>query len=222
MLLILLFVPFLGFSQEIEFDYFIEIQRTRIKPKNTEIPSMYYFINTKTGEKFNVKKNKDKLMLSLYDSERDLLHYFNVYGKQGNYKIIYADSYTYKKEKTQDVAELEMEKDSYVKIIKHDDLSYMALLYRKKKSKRPDITVITRLEKSEFNFFSPIFIDDIAGDEIYKKLIEAITQDERHCFLKEYKVIYRKSGYQFLYNIVNIEKTDLKIVLPEKLDIKSL
>lgn len=211
LVLLFCFISEIAFSQEISFDYLLESKRI-----SGEKYTSFEFYNSKTQQSFTIKKHNQKFIGSLYDVEKKLLHYFHIYEKDGMYNAVYSDSYIHNS-----LPNVNSEDDSstFIEMNKIDELHYTASIFNKDRSKKSRIIAEITLEKSAFNFFE-ISIDSPERFSISKKL-EGEVNKYGCCYrIAKYKVIYRKNNEVSIINSFN--KVDLKLILPNKLNIKHL
>lgn len=212
LLLLFCFISEIVNSQELSFDYLIE--STRI---SGEKYTGFQFYNSKTQQVFSVRKHNQKFIGSLSDVERKLLHYFYIYEKDGKYNAVYSDSYTYNPVLT--VLKENIESTNNIEVNKIGDLNYDINVFKSNRSKKSKISVDVTLEKSAFSFFE-IFIDSPESLSISEKLEKKVNEYGCCYWIAKYKVIYRKNNEVSVINSFN--KADLKLIIPNKLNIKHL
>lgn len=151
--------------------------------------------------------------------DEKLLHYFYIYEKDGKYTAVYSDSSPNDSTiKTNDVDSKSANHDD-IEIYKVDDLNYKVNLFSKNKSKKSRISVDVILEKSEFNFLE-IFIDSPERVSISTMLEKEVNKDGCCYRIAKYAANYRKNNVVFTTN--TMKKVDLKLIIPNKLNVKIL
>ncbi|UFH31814.1 hypothetical protein LNP04_17890 [Chryseobacterium sp. C-71] len=207
-------ISIFSFSQEISFDYLIEkISVSREKYRS------FKFFNSKTKQFLSVSKHNQKFIGSLNDMDEKLLHYFYIYEKDGKYTAVYSDSYPNDSTINKNDVDSKSANHDDIEIYKVDDLNYKVNLFSKNKSKKSRISVDVILEKSEFNFLE-IFIDSLERVSISTMLEKEVNKDGCCYRTVKYDVTYRKNNV--VSNTNTMKKVDLKLTIPDKLNIKSL
>ncbi|MCY0976698.1 hypothetical protein PGH12_05990 [Chryseobacterium wangxinyae] len=208
------FISIFSFSQEISFDYLIE--KTSV---SREKYKSFTFLNSQTNQFLSVSRHNKKFIGSLNDMDEKLLHYFYIYEKDGKYTAVYSDSYPSDSPiKTSNLDSKYANHDN-IELYKVDDLNYKVNLFSKNRSKKSRISVDIILEKSEFNFLD-IFIDSPERFAISTMLEKEVNKDGCCYRIAKYAVTYRKNNVVSTTNTT--KKVELKLIIPDKLNIKTL
>jgi len=92
-------------------------------------------------------------------------------------------------------------------------------VFLKKKSNKKSTFIDLQLEKSDFNYFQIKL--DYPGSSSIPTILENAVKKEECCYrIAKYNISYRKN---IEISVINrFKKVDLKLIIPDKLKIKSL
>lgn len=210
-LLFLLIVTFTNtFSQNYHFDYFVTRKNIRIKPYKEEW-ILYSFYDSITKSKMFLSTKNKKTIATIYQSDKNLRHVFDVNesGEQLHFTYKYSNQLN---EKNKNI-----NKDNVIKVEKIDAANYKITAFKNSRLKKKQIALIVTLEKSDFDYID-INADYNRTDEMEDQLRQVLNPEFK--FVVKRQQIQYSSGYIFNNSLVNIQKTNLTIEIPGKIILK--
>lgn len=211
LLLLFLILSFANaFSQEYHFDQIIKSKSSRIKPDKNEWIS-YSFYDSVTKSKMFLNTKNEKTIATIYQSDRNLRHVFDVIKTGGKLNFIYKFSNQFT-ENNKDT-----NKENIIKVEKIDSYNYKITAFNNSRLKRKKIALIVTVEKSEFDYVE-INADYTRTDEMEEQLKQLLDPEMKY-IVKRVQIQY-SSGYIFDNSLVDVKKTDLDIKIPEKIILK--
>lgn len=211
--LLLLFINFL-FSQSYHFDYFVE--DTSKEKSNEENPWIRnYFYDSQNGYKLHLKNYGNGFLASLYDEKVQKSHYFYVSKEKNQLLFTYAYSFEYKhvKETMKDI-----NKNDNIEVIKIDSLNYKVNIFKDKERRKKKYTMDILIKENPIDFFE-IPMEYSRSEEIIHILKSYLCCDQKY-MIKSSNFINFKYKETSHFEITKFDKTDLTLVLPEKLKIE--
>lgn len=205
-------------SQEITFDYLVQetiIHSASRKRKIGNTRTLYFLLN-KEGKRFPIHWIDKKFVLSLVDSNEELIHYFYLYSKNDSFVPVYSNSYKYFKDKKIEVPASGLISDDTYNFIKKSENEYEFKIY-KISLKKPSYLLHLETENSEINY-PYLFIDGI-DEKLEKEMFKEIHNNNCCKAIKKYTVFYEKSKNTVSVSI-DIKKVNIVINIPENLKIK--
>ncbi|MDF2551482.1 MAG: hypothetical protein K0R77_757 [Chryseobacterium sp.] len=212
-LLLFCFITSFAFSQEYHYDYFIAEHSVRFKPDNQQWTSESFYDSVNQKMLF-IRTQNDKIIASIYDKENNRSHIFKVNKLKDKITFIYKHTNQY----PQQQHKKDYNKENIIKVEKLDSLKYNVTVFKNSKLKKKKISAIVTLEKSEFNYIN-FNADYNRTDEINKKIRSFLNPKFNYIISNQQKK-YHSSDYTFEESIQKIQKTDLTIIVPEKLVLK--
>lgn len=212
LLFVFCFISSFVFSQEYHFDYFIREKSARVKPDKKEWirESFYDSVNNKN---LTLNTQNNKIIATIYEKENRIRHVFKVNKSKGNLTFVYKYSNYFPEPKTKDY-----NKENVIKVEKIDSLHFNIIVFKNERLKRKRISAIVEIEKSQFDYVN-FSADYSRTDEINEK-IKSFLNPKFKYFVSNQQTIYYISGYTLEESVQAIEKTDLNIIVPEKLVLK--
>ncbi|SIQ57254.1 hypothetical protein SAMN05421682_106121 [Chryseobacterium indoltheticum] len=211
-LLLLCLISMFVFSQEYHFDHFIREQSKRIKPDKQEWISESFYDSVNNKKLVLITQN-NKTIATIYEKENRIRHVFKVNKSNGNLTFAYKYSNQFPEQKTKDY-----DKENVIKVEKIDSLYYNIIVFKNARLKRKKISGIVKIEKSQFDYVN-FSADYSRTDEINEK-IKSFLNPKFKYIVSSQQTKYYTSGYAFEESTQKIEKTDLNIMVPEKLVLK--
>lgn len=208
-LLSLLCPSIVVFSQEYQFDYFIQKNTERIKPdKKKWIEEFFY--DSSCQNTLSLRTENGKITASLYDEENDRRHVYKVNKVKDRLTFIYKYTNQFPQQHT-----AIDDKENVIKIERIDSLKYSISVFKNSKLKKKKISAIITLKKSDLNYID-FNADYSRTDEINEK-IQSLLSPELKYQITFSQIKYHFSGYNLEESIQKIQKTNLTITVPEKL-----
>ena len=211
--LIFCFIINFAFAQEYHYDYFITEHSVRVKPDNQQWTSESFY-DSVNKKKLFIRSQNGKIIASIYEKENNRRHVFKVNNLKDKITFVYKHSNQY----PQQYSKKDYNKENVIKVERLDSLKYNVTVFKNSKLKRKKISVIVTLEKSEFNYIN-FNADYSRNDEINEK-IRSLLNPKFNYIISNQQKKYHSSNYAFKESIQKIQKTDLTIVIPEKLVLK--
>lgn len=209
--LLLLFINFL-FSQSYHFDYFVE--DTSRETSNEENPWIRnYFYDSKSGKKLHLRNYENGFLASLYDKESQKSHYFYVSKEKSQLTFTYAYSFEHEVSKTIK----DINKNDDIEVFKIDSLNYKVNIFKDKQKRKKKYAMDILIEKSPVDFFE-IPMEYSRSEEVIQRLKSYLCCDQKY-MTKSSDFTNFKYKETSRFEITKFEKTDLTLVLPEKLKI---
>lgn len=213
LLVLFCFISMTSFSQEYHFDYFIREQSTRIKPDKQQWISESLY-DPSSQKSMAIRTLNDKIIASIYEKENHRKHLFKVNKLKDKFTFVYKHSNQFpERQQAKDY-----NKENVIKVEKIDSLKYNITVFKNSRLKRKKISAIVTLEKSEFNYIN-FNADYNRTDEINEK-IKSFLNPKFNYIVSNQQTKYYSSGYTFEESIQKIQKTDLIIIVPEKIILK--
>lgn len=216
---VLLLCFFVGKSlpaQTLSFDYFVEEKRFVDIFSEGRISN--YLVNTDTNQRLFLYRDKNKIKGSLFDSNSDIGHNFDVISKLGGFELFYVDSDSFAKKGGKGAQKINKKKNEpLVTATKIGDLAYEVNVYKNGKSKKPDKKVSVILEKFDKNYIY-FFMDSHHNDRMLHALRQKIFEDGCCFMIKSYTLFYYPM--QTLGSINKMEKVNVKVRLPDVLKLR--
>lgn len=212
LLLLFCFISMIAFSQEYHFDYFITKKHTEIKSQKREwINESFY--DTVNNKSLLLITQDNKIIGTIYEEENRQRHVFRVDQFKDKLTLTYKFSNQFpeiRKRKCSNKDEFQVEKI--------DSLNYDVILFKNSKLKKKKMTARFKIEKGDFNkvYFAS---EDCRDGEINDKLKTLLDPKFNYIATNEQRN-YHSSGHIFENKIQKIQKTNLIIVIPEKLILK--
>lgn len=211
-LLFFCFVSSVTFSQEYHFDYFITKKHIEIKPQKREwINESFY--DTTTNKSLLLVAKDNKIIGTIYEEGNRKRHVFKVDQFKDKLTLTYKFSNQFP-----EIRKQKCNNKDVFQVEKIDSLNYDVILFKNSKLKKKKMTARFKIEKGDFNkvYFSS---EDCRDGEVNEKLKRFLDPKFKYVVTNEQRN-YHSSGHIFENKIQKIQKTNLIIVIPEKLILK--
>ncbi len=212
-LLLFCFITSFAFSQEYHFDYFITENSLRVKPDNQQWTSGSFY-DSVSKKSLSIRNQNDKILASIYDKENNRSHIFKVNKLKDRLTFTYKHSNQFPQLQNKK----DYNKENIIKVERIDSLKYNVKVFKNSKLKKKKISAIVILKKYEFDYLN-FAADYSRNDEINEKIRSFLDPNSYYMISSQYTKYY-SSGYTFEESIKQVQKTDLQIIVPEKLIIK--
>jgi hypothetical protein len=211
--LFLLFINFI-FSQSYHFDYFVEDSSKEISSKDDPWVRNYFY-DSKNDYRLHLRHYEKSFLASLYDGKMSKSHFFYVSKKGPVLSFEYAYSFDHSKSEK---SFKDINKDDVIDVIKVDSLQYKINIFKDKNRKKNKYAMNIFLEKNVVDFFE-MPIEYSRSEEIIQKLKSYLCCDQKY-IIRNSDVTNFKNKRVSQNEVSKFEKTDLTLVVPEKLKIE--
>jgi hypothetical protein len=211
--LFLIFAFIQIFSQEYHFDHFVKRKNMRIKPDYQQwIADSFY--DSATTSKLVLNVRDKKVTSAIFQRDKNMRHIFSVIQSGDHMSFVY--KYTNKFKDNGKKFE-DYNNENVIRVEKIDSANYKITAFKNFRLRQKKITLIITLEKSDFKYTN-INADYNRINEMEEKLKELLDPDSKYIIRREQ--IEYSSGYLFDNSLIDIQKVNLTIKIPEKLILK--
>ena len=203
------------------FDVLQESSTTHSKGRHSESNLHLWLVNSKTGDKVRLQKNKNIYIASFFDPAAGLLHYFNIYNKDNSLLTAYSNSYRHQVNGPTELGDMNMILPPTA-IMQTAPLEYEVKVFNKKTDKKPEYIFQIKLEKAQYTNLETN-VDNRAVQYAVKKSLITKLADLPCCYrIVSYKSIRTKGAYATEYIISKEKGVNIIFTVPEVLRIDSL
>lgn len=202
------------FSQEYQFDYFITMKHTEIKPQKIEWVNELFYDPVKNESLF-LKTQNNKIIGIIYEEENRKRHVFKVDQLKDKLTLTYKFSNQFPEKRKRNC-----KRKDFFKVEKIDSLQYNVILFKNSNLNKIKMSTRLKIEKNDFNkvYFSS---ENCRDEEISEKIRKNLDPRFKYIITNEQRN-YSSSGHIFEDKIQKIQKTNLIIVIPKKLIYKKI